>query len=145
MDAKPYSKADQLTRGPKRRPREKAGRVRWNQIIRLKGSRCRLCQFIDENPTRAAELGVTKDGCEGLRVSYHHLWNRSRLGDDSEGNIVPLGGSGTTGHHGQVTANRRPYLRALAESLTDLEVAWLAEHVGENWPERVFLTRYDRV
>lgn len=140
-EARPFSKADALARGSKRTPRERAGRARWEQIVRAKGSRCRLCQFVDEHPSRAADLGIGR--YERLGVSYHHLWQRSRLGDDTEGNVVPLCGSGTTGHHGKVTANDRAHLRALAESLTDLEIAWLADHVGENWPERVFLVRYE--
>lgn len=37
--------------------------------------------------------------------SLHHLYPRGQGGDDVESNLVPLCGSGTTGHHGKIENN----------------------------------------
>jgi hypothetical protein len=133
-------------RGERRRFRVVASPDRWAQIVRAKGDRCRLCVFALEQPRRAGELGVSADDCAmiGRRVTYHHLLPRSLGGADTESNIVPLGGTGTTGHHGEVESRRPRILRALAEALEDAEIAYLAEHAGENWPERLFAVRYGK-
>lgn len=116
-DAQPDSKERQLSRGERRYTRKVASPKRWQQIIDAKRGPCKVC-------------GATSG------VSYHHLIPRSQGGSDSESNVVPLCGSGTTGCHGRIEARDPEAGMALALSLTDAEYAYMVEHGGEDVLER---------
>src|SRR5581483_8428162 len=103
MAGEPYPKETQLSRGERRYTRKVASPKRWQQIIDAKGDECRICTFIRDHPENAAEMGLTLDQDKGLSVSYHHLVPRGIGGSDTEANIVPIWGDGTSGHHGMVT------------------------------------------
>lgn len=116
--AEPYTKADQLARGPKRPARVKAGREEWVRLRRAKLGTCRL-------------RGV--GNCEG-RSQLHHLISRGRGGGDVASNLCPL----CERHHRLVTLENGPTLAQLASRLTDDEYAHIITELGEGALERLF-------
>lgn len=142
MAGQPFSKESQLSRGTRRYHRKVAPPKRWQQIISAKGDVCRICAWILENPKLAEEYEVTLAEC-GLPVSYHHTVDRSDGGSDTEANIVPVGGSGTTGHHGMVTRLHRGACAAFRAALTDDEYAYGVDVLGEGRFEARYPVRYE--
>ena len=79
-DAKPYPKAAQLARGPKRQRRIVATKEEWAAIAEAKQGPCRICRRVEGN------------GSVHSKIELHHLIRRSQGGDDVAENIVPLCG-----------------------------------------------------
>lgn len=121
--ARPYPKSAQLARGERRYRRKIAGPIEWAAInvAKVLWKPCRLSGYTP---------------CYGT-IERHHLVSRSRHGDDEADNIVPL----CKGHHGDVTRRASGQLRALAESLTDAECAYVLGRLGEGGMERLFRVR----
>lgn len=122
-DVQPYTKDSQLKPGRPRRYRRKvAGPKQWTalRIEKLYGERCRCCGL-------------------NMAETLHHLVPRKpHCGDDVADNLIPLCGDGTRLCHGHVTANEQPWLRLIAESLTDAEYAYIIGKLGEGGLERLF-------
>ena len=143
MSGEPFSKQQQLARGERRYTRKVASPKRWQAIMDAKGNVCRICLWIRENPKLAAEYGVTLEEC-GLPVTYHHTVDRGDGGSDTEAGIIPLGGSGTTGHHGMVTRLHRGACAALRAAMTDEEYSYCVDKLGEGRFERKYPVEYRR-
>jgi 5-methylcytosine-specific restriction endonuclease McrA len=97
----------------------------WQAIIAAKLGPCRLCVVAATNG------GYTSSP---KPIEFHHLVSRAQGGDDCEDNVVPLCPS----DHGYVTGRDPAALRALAESLTDSEYAYVVGKLGESGPARLF-------
>lgn len=111
------SKGSQLARGTRRYRRRVASPARWQRIIDEKNGPCRVC-------------GTTGN------ITFHHLTPKSLGGDDQAANIVPLCGSGTTGCHGLIEARDKAACKALRESLTDEEYAYVTTSGGPKRPRQ---------
>lgn len=126
-EAKPYSKAQQLARGERRYRRKVASPKQWQAIIAAKGSRCRL------------QIG--DDGCVGDWVHYHHVIPSGNGGDDTADNIVPL----CDVHHSMLHDRIQLVVFELLSDLSDAEYAYAVGKAGEDWAERIYGLRYERV
>src|SRR4051794_8813546 len=89
-DALPFQKPQQLSRGPKKRGRQKASKRRWEETAAKKSGPCRVC---GGNPPN----------------ELHHIVSRAQGGPDTEANIVPL----CSEDHGRITAYDRAACAAL--------------------------------
>lgn len=126
-DAKAYSKADALARGPKKRGRQVASRERWEQIRARKLGPCVVCLWIGEVQT--------------LPSSLHHSVSRSLGGSDCESNCVSVCGDGTTGHHGLIEAHDQATCQAFAAAIQVCDedaYSYAVDKLGEDG----FLRRY---
>ena len=119
MSGSPDWKEQQLSRGPKRPKRVRAGARRWEEIADKKTGPCRVCG--------------------GQPVQLHHLVPRSQLGADTEANIVSLCGE----CHRRVTAYDRDACAALRRNLTDAEYSYAVEILGEGRFEARYPVRWE--
>jgi 5-methylcytosine-specific restriction endonuclease McrA len=122
VDAKPYPKAQQLSRGERRYRRKVASPKQWAAIrsAKLDGAKCRICV------EPASEL--------------HHVVTRGALGDDVPDNLVPV----CRECHRDLTG-REPGIGAeLLRLLSDAEYAYMIERGGEDYPERAYGVTYGR-
>jgi hypothetical protein len=82
-------------------------------------------------------------GCGGLPTG-HHLVPRGSpyFGDDVEENIVPLCGSGTTGHHGRVERYDPQTCLEVGEALAEDEIGYVLAKLGADAGREFLLRRY---
>ena len=120
--AEPFPKSRQLARGERRYRRKVASPKQWQAIIAAKQGPCRACVNVQGN---GRDLGI---------VEFHHLVPRDLGGDDVADNIVPL----HSYCHGLVTDRAAPFLRAVADSLTDAERAYIVGRLGADGMRRLF-------
>jgi hypothetical protein len=102
---------------PKPPKRHRATQAEWKRLRRRKLGPCRVC-------------GTWS------RISLHHLVGRDLGGDDTEDNLVPLCGSGTTLCHGKVEHFIREACQTLRLTLTPRELAYVIGTKSEHWLER---------
>jgi hypothetical protein len=133
VDAKPYPKSQQLSRGERRYRRKVASPKQWQAIIAAKGAECRWCKELNSEP-------MTYRGA----IEYHHLVARSYGGDDVADNVIPL-------HqlcHLQLHESRSPFAdnarRLVLAGLTDAEYSYMVQRAGEAYAERVYGIEYRR-
>ena len=131
-DAKPYSKSDQLGRGPQKKPRYKANKKKWEQLRAAKDGPCRVCRGAPPN-------------------ELHHLVPRSQGGDDVCANLVPL----CHRCHERVTRYDREACAELRKSLTwrdprsnhplesGDEYTYVVGKMGEGWLESRYPVKYE--
>lgn len=127
-DARPLSKDAQLARGPKKYRRDVAGGKRWQQIANAKTGPCRVC------------------GAPPQMTTFHHIVPRGSpyFGSDTEANIAPLCGTGTTGCHGLIEARDQATARVFVARLSDAEYSYAVHRGGEGFWERRYGIVYDR-
>lgn len=127
--AMPLPKTAQTVRPATNTPRklrQKASKARWEQIVAAKDGPCRVCG--------------------GPRGSFHHVVPRGGWGGaDTESNIVPLCGHGTSGCHGLIEHRDETAMRLLVASLTDNEYAYAVERAGESFLERRYGIRFTTI
>jgi hypothetical protein len=119
VSGQPFPKSSQLARGERRYRRKVASPKQWQAIIEAKRGPCRVC-------------GVT----HAIGHTHHHVVPRDMFGDDVADNIVPVGWS----CHERIERRDLLALRALAESLTDAEYAYVVGKLGEGGMARLFGT-----
>ncbi len=90
---------------------------------------------------RGGSCVLADDTCEPS-VSLHHVYPRGQGGDDVEANLVWLCGSGTTGHHGQLTANDPGAREALIAVLPFRTTEYLSGKLGGPEAAREWLRRH---
>jgi hypothetical protein len=97
--------------------------------------RASLRAILRERECRIPNCGHPPGGC-------HHLIPKGapHFGDDVLANLIPLCGSGTTGHHGRIEAYDAPICALLGTALTDENIAYVLGHLGPG-PGREFLSR----
>lgn len=131
MVPKPAKSAGGVSRkkaaGP-RSFREIASRERWREIHAAKHGPCYVCWYLGR-----PQLDD--------RVTLHHVVAKSLGGSDTEANLVPLCGDGTTGCHGLVEAHDQETCQAFAAALQKYDDAAYAYAVGK-LGEDGFLRRY---
>lgn len=127
MSGDPHPKEKQLARGERRYRRKVASPREWAAIIAAKQGPCRVC------------VNVRANGHDYGRIEFHHLVARARGGDDVADNIVPV-------HaycHDAVTRRDAGALAAVAESLSELEHAYIVGKLGDTALVRLFGVRRD--
>ena len=111
---------------PKKPSPKRASQARWVKIRERKMGACYVCRWLDVR--------------QELPSTLHHVVSKSLGGSDTEGNVVPLCGSGTTGHHGLVEAHHAPTCQALAAAIQawdDLVYRYAVGKLGEDgWLRR---------
>jgi 5-methylcytosine-specific restriction endonuclease McrA len=127
-EAKPYSKEQQLSRGPRKYRRKVVGAKSWQRISDAKVGPCRVCGSAGNNGR-----------VHGL-IQLHHVVSRAHGGDDVEENIVPL----CVTCHDRVTARLPKSCQVLCASLTDAEYAYAVQKCGESFFERAYGVTYAR-
>ena len=123
-EAKPYSKSQQLARGPRRYRRKVASPKQWQALWAAKKGPCRVCSF------RATESAIDP----------HHLVFSGHGGDDVADNIVPICRQCHEALHNRASA----ICRLLLRKLSDAEYAYMVERGGEDYAERVYGIEYQR-
>jgi hypothetical protein len=124
----PDPKSRSLARGERRYRRRVASPKQWQAIIAAKLGPCRVCV----SPPTNGGLRV-----QPTPIEFHHIVPRDApyFGDDVADNIAPL----CQRHHELVTFSPGgESTRALAESLTDAEYAYVVTKLGESGPTRLF-------
>jgi hypothetical protein len=119
-----------LARGQRRYRRKVASPKQWQAIIAAKQGPCRVCVNIGSN---GHDWGV---------VEFHHIVSRGHGGDDVAENIIPLHRICHEGLH--MAARGAPGTRAVLESLSDAEYAYMIQRGGESYPERAYGVVYSR-
>jgi 5-methylcytosine-specific restriction endonuclease McrA len=109
----PDPKSRSLARGERRYRRKVASPKQWQAIIAVKGGPCRVC---GGKPSSNGHQHL-----QGTVIEFHHLVSRSRGGDDTPDNIVPL----CRACHVLITRGDMPTARLLAASLSDAERAYV--------------------
>ena len=122
-EAKPYSKSQQLARGPRRYRRKVASPKQWQALWEAKKGPCRACSF------RADKA-----------IDPHHIVFREDGGDDVAENIVPL----CRRCHDDLHQRSPLIARLLLSKLSDAEYAYMVERGGEDYAERVYGIDYER-
>lgn len=102
-------------------------RTDWKQPPRV------IADKRDWEVLRSEKLGPCRCCGNTYGVSLHHLVPRSQGGDDLPWNLVPLCGSGTSGHHGKVEARDKISRHELRKSLTDGELGYIVGKKGLEW------------
>lgn len=125
-DAKPYTKSEQLARGPKRYRRKVASAKQWEKLWDEKRGPCRAC-------TLRSSLGI-------FTIDPHHLVFREDGGDDVAANIVPM----CRECHEAVHRRNPAIARLLLTKLSDAEYAYMIQRGGEDYPERAYGVVYER-
>ena len=110
--ALPNPKPARLPRKPYRR--QVASRKQWARIVAEKTGPCRVC-------------GSVENGRMESKIQLHHLVPRSRGGDDTLDNIVPL----CRRCHELVTIGDTQSVRKLAGNMLPAEVAYLERKTKE--------------
>lgn len=117
-----------------RRFREKASPQRWAEIRAKKLGPCYVCVY----------RGETQE----LDSSLHHVVAKSLGGSDTEANVAPACGDGTTGHHGLLEAHDPETCRAFAAALQkfdDAAYAYAISKLGEDGFLRRYKVRFEDV
>lgn len=127
-EARPDPKARTLARGERRYRRKVASAKQWAAILSEKAGPCRVCCDANQN------------GAKFPMVQLHHVVTRQNGGDDVADNIVPL----CLIDHDAITRRDATASRALLESLTDAEYAYMVQRGGEGYAERAYGVRYER-
>lgn len=121
MSGEPYPKSTQTARAERRYRRKVASPKTWAAIADAKQGPCRITGAPAPN-------------------ELHHVVARIHGGGDVTANIVPLSHRA----HILVTGRNRVACRALLESLSDDEYAYMVEVGGEDYAERAYGLRFDR-
>lgn len=82
----------------------------------------------------ACGLGLGELGAQGLGLDAHHVLFRGQGGDDVQGNLFNLCGSGTTGCHGLVHAAHRETRELIGRKIVARRpdvVAYLTDKLGK--------------
>ncbi len=119
-EAKPFSKSEQLARGPKRPKRLVASKKRWGEIAKARQGPCVACGSPPPN-------------------QLHHLISRAQGGADCESNLASL----CLICHQKVEAHDRAACKALVLALDDSQYAYCVEHGGESVFERRYHVKYE--
>ncbi len=120
-EAKPFSKSEQLARGPKRPKRLVASKKRWAEIAARKQGPCKGCLAPPPN-------------------QLHHVISRAHGGADTEANIIPL----CLYCHQKITEHDAEMSRIVVARLDDSEYSYAIEHGGEGFFERAYGLKYVR-
>ena len=124
-EAIPWPKPARIPRKPYRR--KVASRKQWAAIAAEKTGPCRVC-------------GSVENGRVESKIQLHHVVSRNHRGEDTADNIVPL----CLLCHDAVTRREPLPCYGVLVTLTDAEYAYMVEHGGEDYPERVYGLRYSR-
>lgn len=116
-------------------------------VRRPRGGRTLRSQIFDPDANRRKQLAEPEcrfPSCGERAGGCHHVVPKGGpyFGDDVEDNLVPLCGSGTTGHHGRVEANDIEARLELGANLTAAEIAYTLRHLGGDRGRDYLLRRY---
>jgi len=102
--------------------------------------RCRVCRYFAKLRKFADPLAANAPG-RG-RVSRFHLVPKGKWGgggDDVDDNLIPVCGSGTTGHHGMWECKQNGWEvvgHVIRKTLTEAELDYVVGKKGTEWLDR---------